>query len=135
MRNFKNQYLQYCSGLVSLWFRRKKWFLQTVDVPQTAELSWYLSCFSLQRLTLAHSFKDKADRLKMSMLFVFISHVDGRYLIIRCGVCSQERPIATSEITRDVASSFNHQMEKLCNPEAKIQEDSMLILGQTGENE
>jgi tryptophanyl-tRNA synthetase len=32
-------------------------------MPQTAELSWYLSCF-FQRLTLAHSFKDKADRLE-----------------------------------------------------------------------
>ena len=28
------------------------------------ELSWYLSCFFLFRLQLAHSFKDKADRLE-----------------------------------------------------------------------
>jgi tryptophanyl-tRNA synthetase len=33
-------------------------------VPQTAELSWYLRLFPFQRLTLAHSFKDKADRLE-----------------------------------------------------------------------
>lgn len=39
-------------------------FYRQSDVPQTAELSWYLSCFfPYQRLTLAHSFKDKADRL------------------------------------------------------------------------
>jgi len=35
-------------------------FYRQSDVPQTAELSWYLSCFfPFQRLTLAHSFKDK----------------------------------------------------------------------------
>jgi tryptophanyl-tRNA synthetase len=39
-------------------------FYRQSDVAQTAELSWYLSCFfPFQRLTLAHSFKDKADRL------------------------------------------------------------------------
>mgnify|MGYP001079156833 FL=1 len=39
-------------------------FYRQSDVPETAELSWYLSCYyPYQRLTLAHSFKDKADRL------------------------------------------------------------------------
>ncbi|MDX1428606.1 MAG: tryptophan--tRNA ligase, partial [Salegentibacter mishustinae] len=40
-------------------------FYRQSDIPQTAELSWYLSCFfPYQRLTLAHSFKDKSDRLE-----------------------------------------------------------------------
>ena len=35
------------------------------DVPETTELTWYLNCFyPYQRLTLAHSFKDKSDRLE-----------------------------------------------------------------------
>ena len=39
-------------------------FYRQSDVSQVTELSWYLSCFfPYQRLTLAHSFKDKADRL------------------------------------------------------------------------
>ena len=39
-------------------------FYRQSDIPQVTELSWYLSCFfPYQRLTLAHSFKDKADRL------------------------------------------------------------------------
>ena len=39
-------------------------FYRQSDVPEVTELSWYLSCFfPFQRLTLAHSFKDKADRL------------------------------------------------------------------------
>ena len=37
-------------------------FYRQSDVPEVTELAWYLSCFfPFQRLTLAHSFKDKAD--------------------------------------------------------------------------
>ena len=40
-------------------------FYRQSDVSQVTELAWYLSCFfPYQRLTLAHSFKDKADRLE-----------------------------------------------------------------------
>ena len=40
-------------------------FYRQSDVPYTTELAWYLACFfPYQRLTLAHSFKDKADRLE-----------------------------------------------------------------------
>ena len=40
-------------------------FYRQSDVPQVTELAWYLTCFfPYQRLTLAHSFKDKADRLE-----------------------------------------------------------------------
>ena len=39
-------------------------FYRQSDIPQVTELTWYLMCFfPFQRLTLAHSFKDKADRL------------------------------------------------------------------------
>ena len=51
-------------------------FYRQSDVPEVTELSWYLSCyFPYQRLTLAHSFKDKADRL---------SDVNSVYSHIRC---------------------------------------------------
>ena len=40
-------------------------FYRQSDIPETCELTWYLDCFfPFQRLTLAHSFKDKADRLQ-----------------------------------------------------------------------
>src|SRR5690606_26711767 len=40
-------------------------FYRQSDVPQVTELTWYLlNYFPFQRLTLAHSFKDKADRLE-----------------------------------------------------------------------
>ena len=39
-------------------------FYRQSDVPQVTELMWYLLCmYPYQRMTLAHSFKDKADRL------------------------------------------------------------------------
>ena len=51
-------------------------FYRQSDVPQTAELAWYLNCFfPFQRLTLAHSFKDKADRL---------DDVNAGLLVIQC---------------------------------------------------
>ena len=40
-------------------------FYRQSDVPQVTELAWYLNCFfPYSRLALAHSFKDKADRLE-----------------------------------------------------------------------
>ena len=43
----------------------KTCFYRQSDVPQTTELNWYLNCFfPYSRLMLAHSFKDKADRLE-----------------------------------------------------------------------
>lgn len=42
----------------------KTTFYRQSDVPEVSELMWYLLCyFPFQRLTLAHGFKDKADRL------------------------------------------------------------------------
>ena len=39
-------------------------FYRQSDIPQVTELSWYLNCFfPFKRLELAHSFKDKANRL------------------------------------------------------------------------
>ena len=43
----------------------KACFFKQSDVPEVTELAWHLSCFfPYQRLTLAHSFKDKSDNLK-----------------------------------------------------------------------
>ncbi|MFM9825252.1 tryptophan--tRNA ligase [Flavobacterium sp.] len=113
-------------------------FYRQSDVPQTAELSWYLSCFfPFQRLTLAHSFKDKADRLEdvNAGLFSYPMLMAADILLYD----AQYVPVGKDqlqhlEITRDVASRFNHQMgETFVIPEAIIQKDSMLISGTNGE--
>ncbi|MGL2988546.1 tryptophan--tRNA ligase [Flavobacterium sp. RSSA_27] len=112
-------------------------FYRQSDVPQTAELSWYLSCFfPFQRLTLAHSFKDKSDRLEdvNAGLFSYPMLMAADILLYDAEfVPVGKDQLQHLEITRDVASRFNHQMgETFVLPEAKIQEDSMLIPGTNG---
>ena len=112
-------------------------FYRQSDVPQTAELSWYLSCFfPFQRLTLAHSFKDKADRLDdvNAGLFSYPMLMAADILLYDAEfVPVGKDQLQHVEITRDVASRFNHQMgDTFVLPEAKIQDDSMLIPGTNG---
>lgn len=113
-------------------------FYRQSDVPQTAELSWYLSCFfPFQRLTLAHSFKDKADRLEdvNAGLFTYPMLMAADILLYDANIVPVGKDqLQHLEITRDVASRFNHQMgETFVLPEAKIQEDTQLIPGTDGE--
>ena len=112
-------------------------FYRQSDVPQTAELSWYLSCFfPFQRLTLAHSFKDKADRLDdvNAGLFSYPMLMAADILLYDANfVPVGKDQLQHIEITRDVASRFNHQMgETFVIPEPKIQEDTMLVPGTDG---
>jgi tryptophanyl-tRNA synthetase len=113
-------------------------FYRQSDVPQTAELSWYLSCFfPYQRLTLAHSFKDKADRLEdvNAGLFTYPMLMAADILLYDANIVPVGKDqLQHLEITRDVAARFNHQMgEVFVLPEAKIQEDTMLIPGTDGQ--
>ncbi|MGF1557228.1 tryptophan--tRNA ligase [Paucihalobacter sp.] len=114
-------------------------FYRQSDVPQVTELSWYLSCFfPYQRLTLAHSFKDKADRLEdvNSGLFTYPMLMAADILLYDAEIVpvgkDQQQHI---EMTRDVASRFHARMdaEVFVLPEADIQEDTMLIPGTDGE--
>ena len=113
-------------------------FYRQSDVPQTAELSWYLSCFfPFQRLTLAHSFKDKADRLDdvNAGLFTYPMLMAADILLYDAEfVPVGKDQLQHLEITRDVASRFNHQMgETFVLPEAKIDESTMIIPGTDGQ--
>lgn len=112
-------------------------FYRQSDVPQTAELSWYLSCFfPFQRLTLAHSFKDKSDRLDdvNAGLFSYPMLMAADILLYD----AQFVPVGKDqlqhiEITRDVAARFNHQMgETFVLPEPYIQEDNKYVPGTNG---
>jgi tryptophanyl-tRNA synthetase len=112
-------------------------FYRQSDVPETAELAWYLSCFyPYQRLTLAHSFKDKADRLEdvNAGLFSYpmlmaadILLYDAEYVPVG------KDQLQHLEMTRDVAARFNHQMgETFVLPKDKVQEESMYVPGTDG---
>ncbi len=112
-------------------------FYRQSDVPQTAELSWYLGCFfPFQRLTLAHSFKDKADRLEdvNAGLFTYPMLMAADILLYDAEfVPVGKDQLQHIEITRDVAARFNHQMgETFVIPEAKVQEETMYVPGTDG---
>lgn len=112
-------------------------FYRQSDVPQTAELSWYLSCFfPFQRLTLAHSFKDKADRLEdvNAGLFTYPMLMAADILLYDAEfVPVGKDQLQHIEITRDVASRFNHQMgETFVLPEAVSADDTKIIPGTDG---
>ena len=113
-------------------------FYRQSDIPQTAELSWYLSCFfPYQRLTLAHSFKDKADRLEdvNAGLFTYPMLMAADILLYDAEIIPVGKDqLQHIEMTRDVASRFHAKMgEIFVLPEGKIQENTMLIPGTDGE--
>jgi tryptophanyl-tRNA synthetase len=112
-------------------------FYRQSDVPQVTELSWYLSCFfPYQRLTLAHSFKDKADRLEdvNSGLFTYPMLMAADILLYDAEIVPVGKDqLQHLEMTRDVASRFHAQLgETFVLPEAKVQEETMYIPGTDG---
>lgn len=112
-------------------------FYRQSDVVQTTELTWYLSCFfPFQRLTLAHSFKDKADRLEdvNAGLFNYPMLMAADILLYDAELVPVGKDqLQHIEIARDVASRFNNQMgETFVLPEAKIEQNTMYVLGTDG---
>jgi tryptophanyl-tRNA synthetase len=113
-------------------------FYRQSDVPQVTELSWYLSCFfPYQRLTLAHSFKDKADRLEdvNAGLFSYPMLMAADILLYDANIVPVGKDqLQHIEMTRDVASRFHAKMgDTFVLPEGKVQENTMLIPGTDGE--
>lgn len=112
-------------------------FYRQSDVTQTAELTWYLSCFfPFQRLTLAHSFKDKADRLEdvNAGLFTYPMLMAADILLYDAEIVPVGKDqMQHIEITRDVASRFHAQMgETFVLPVGKVQEETMYVPGTDG---
>ena len=113
-------------------------FYRQSDIPEVTELSWYLSCyFPYQRLTLAHSFKDKADRLAdvNTGLFTYPMLMAADILIYDAEIVPVGKDqLQHLEISRDVANRINNIIgETLVPPEAKINEETKLIPGIDGE--
>lgn len=113
-------------------------FYRQSDVTEVTELTWYLNCFfPYSRLALAHSFKDKADRLEdvNAGLFTYPMLMAADILLYDAHFVpvgkDQKQHL---EFTRDVAERFNHQMgETFVVPEARIGEDVMIVPGTDGE--
>ncbi|MGJ8743920.1 tryptophan--tRNA ligase [Polaribacter sp.] len=113
-------------------------FYRQSDIPQTTELTWYLSCFfPYQRLTLAHGFKDKADRLGdvNAGLFTYPMLMAADILLYDAEVVPVGKDqLQHLEMTRDVANRFNNIVgETLVPPQAEIQKNTKLVPGIDGE--
>lgn len=113
-------------------------FYRQSDIPEVTELSWYLSCFfPYQRLTLAHSFKDKSDRLEdiNAGLFAYPMLMAADILLYDAEIIPVGKDqLQHIEMTRDVATRFHAKMgETFVMPNAKIQENTMLVPGIDGE--
>ena len=113
-------------------------FYRQSDVAIATELSWILSChFPYQRLTLAHSFKDKSDRLSdvNAGIFTYPMLMAADILLYDADLVpvgkDQQQHL---EMTRDVASRFNNIYgETFVLPSPKINENTKYVTGTNGE--
>ena len=115
----------------------KSVFYRQSDIPEVTELSWYLQCFfPYSRLTLAHSFKDKADRLEdvNAGLFTYPMLMAADILLYD----AEKVPVGKDqmqhlEMTRDVAGRFNHKFgETFVLPEVMVNESTKYVPGTDG---
>lgn len=133
----KNTYSTAASWLACGLDIGKTVFYRQSDVPQVTELAWYLSCFfPYQRLTLAHSFKDKADRLEdvNAGLFSYPMLMAADILLYDAEIIPVGKDqLQHIEMTRNAASRFHAQMgETFVIPEADVQHDTMHVPGTDG---
>ncbi len=113
-------------------------FYKQSGVPQVTELAWYLNCFfPYNRLTLAHSFKDKKDRLDdvNSGLFNYPILMAADILLYDAHVVPVGKDqLQHLEITRNVASRFHNVFgDTFILPQENLQEETKLIPGTDGE--
>ncbi|WP_291783954.1 tryptophan--tRNA ligase [Cecembia sp.] len=114
-------------------------FYRQSMIPEVAELTWYLSCFTpYPMLANAHSFKDKSDRLAdvNAGLFTYPVLMAADILLYEANIVPVGKDqLQHLEISRDIASTFNHKVEEeiLTIPEARISEDVMIIPGTDGQ--
>ena len=112
-------------------------FYAQSDLPECTELTWYLNCFTpYPMLANAHSFKDKSDNLSdvNAGLFDYPVLMASDILLYDAELVpvgkDQKQHL---EITRDLASSFNHRYgDTFVAPEASIAASVMTIPGTDG---
>ena len=135
----RNSTLATAAAWIALGFDSKKNILyRQSDVPQVTELTWYLSCYTpFPMLANAHSFKDKSNRLSdvNTGLFTYPVLMAADILMYDANfVPVGKDQLQHIEITRDIASSFNHLYgETFVVPSAKIEESVMIVPGTDGQ--
>lgn len=115
-------------------------FYRQSDVPMVTELMWYLNCFApFPMLANAHSFKDKSNRRGLADvnagLFTYPVLMAADILMYDANLVPVGKDqVQHLEITRDIASAFNHVYgETFVLPEARVDETVMTVPGLNGE--
>ena len=112
-------------------------FYRQSDVPQVSELAWYLSCFfPFNRLSLAHSFKDKKDRLDdvNAGLFNYPMLMAADILMYDADIVPVGKDnLQHLEITRNVANRFHNIFGNTFTlPVEHLQDETKLVTGTDG---
>ena len=112
-------------------------FYRQSDVPQVSELAWYLSCFfPFKRLSLAHSFKDKKDRLDdvNAGLFNYPMLMAADILMYDADIVPVGKDnLQHLEITRNVANRFHNIFGNTFTlPVEHLQDETKLVTGTDG---
>jgi len=133
-----NTYSTAAAWLASGVDPEKTVFYRQSDIPEVTELMWYLLCFfPVSRMELAHGYKDKKDRLSdvNGGLFTYPVLMAADILLYD----AEEVPVGKDqlqhlEMTRDVASRFNHVHGNIfVIPQDKTNEATKLVPGTDGE--
>jgi len=116
----------------------KNTFYRQSDVPEVAELTWYLGCFTpYPMLANAHSFKDKSDRLSdvNAGLFVYPVLMAADIILYDADIVPVGKDqVQHLEITRDIAETFNRLMgDTFVVPSVQLSERTMYIPGTDGQ--
>ena len=133
----KNTLLTAATWLACGLDTKKTVFYKQSDVSEVSELAWFLSCFfPYQRLTLAHSFKDKKNNLRdvNAGIFSYPLLMAADILLYDAEIVPVGKDqLQHLEMTRDVASRFNQKMgETLVLPNAKLEKNTQFVPGTDG---
>ena len=118
-------------------------FYRQSDVTEVTELMWYLACFMpYSRMQLAHSFKDKADRMDMVSggLFNYPILMAADILlydaeIVPVGKDQKQHLEYTRMLAQKINNEYGGRKENsiLIVPDAQIDEAVMVVPGTDGE--
>lgn len=116
----------------------KNIFYRQSRIPEVCELMWYLNCITpYPMLANAHSFKDKSEKLSdvNAGLFTYPVLMAADIILYDADIVPVGKDqLQHLEITRDIASSFNHQFgDTFIVPQPKIDENIMTIPGIDGQ--
>ena len=133
-----NTYATAAAWLAFGFDTKRNLFYRQSDVTEVCELSWYLNCIAkFNRLQLAHSFKDKIEKINdiSAGLFTYPVLMASDILLYDADIVPVGKDqVQHLEITRDLASRFNHIYPKtFILPEHMIDEKVMIIPGTDGQ--